>query len=78
MTRTEIQSNGRHPRRSRTAVEAVRSLDEVANILGLSRQRVHEIESRAFKKLRHALVQDMPSLELRHDEHGFVNGLREV
>jgi hypothetical protein len=78
LARTDMIGKNRRYRHSRAAVKAVRSLDEVAGILGLSRQRVYEIESRAFKKLREALVQDMPSLELRHDENGLVDGLREV
>ena len=76
--RTETRAKVRRPRHPRMAVNAVRSLDEVAVILGLSRQRVYEIESRAFQKLRDALVHEVPSLELRHDQRGVVNGLTEV
>jgi DNA-binding XRE family transcriptional regulator len=68
----------RQQRQARKVVNAVRSLDEVADILGLSRQRVHEIESRAFKKLRHAFLESDPSLELQLDKDGLVCGLREV
>lgn len=80
MNRHERPATGkrRQPRQARKAVPAVRSLDEVASILGLSRQRVHEIESRAFQKLRHAFIQTVPSLELQLDKDGLVCGLRQV
>jgi predicted DNA-binding protein YlxM (UPF0122 family) len=57
---------------------AALSLEEVANRMGLSRQRVHEIEARAINKLRHAFVREMPSLKLRKNENGRVCGLTEV
>ena len=63
---------------ARGATHAVRTLDEVADILGLSRQRVHDIETRAFKKIRHALAEQLPSLKLERDEHGCVCGLKEA
>jgi len=73
-----VTGKRRQPRQARKAVPAVRSLEEVARILGLSRQRVHEIESSAFKKLRHAFIQSVPSLELQLDEDGLVCGLKEA
>jgi hypothetical protein len=60
------------------ASNAVLSLTEVANRMGLSRQRVYEIEVIAINKLRHAFVREMPSLELRRDEYGRVCGLTEA
>jgi Sigma-70, region 4 len=59
------------------AVKGVRSLDEVADMIGISRQRVYEIEKRAFRKLRRALMQEMPTLELKWDHNGSVCGLSE-
>jgi hypothetical protein len=76
--RNTAENKPRPFRRSRTAENTVRTLDEVGEILGLSRQRVHDIETRAFKKLRHAFVRQMPSLELERDEQGSVCGLRDV
>jgi hypothetical protein len=67
--------NDQRPRR---AANAVRSLHEVAEMLGLSRQRVHEIEASAIRKLRHAFVREIPSLEFRKDEGGKVCGLTEA
>jgi Sigma-70, region 4 len=64
--------------RRRSAANAVRSLDKVADMLGLSRQRVHAIEASAIKKLRHAFIREMPSLELRKDEYDRVCGLTET
>jgi hypothetical protein len=63
---------------AKTDGNAVRSLDEVADILGLSRQRVHDIEKRAFKKLRRAFVKNAPALELERDGRGSVCGLKEI
>jgi len=37
----------------------VLTLEEAAKILGLSRQRVYEIEKRALRKLRQALDKEM-------------------
>jgi len=68
----------RNRMQSRSTDHAVLSLAKVAEILGLSRQRVHEIETRAIRKLRHAFVREMPSLELRTDEYGQVRGLTET
>jgi DNA-directed RNA polymerase sigma subunit (sigma70/sigma32) len=62
----------------RPVTHAVRSLDKVGNMLGLSRQRVHEIEASAIRKLRHAFVREMPSLKLRRNESGRVCGLTET
>ena len=70
-TRTEAHAKNRRARQPRTTGHAVRSLDEVALILGLSRQRVHEIESRAFQKLREALAEEVPSLEPHRHGNGF-------
>jgi len=75
---SEKHRKRRRIRQYRTPVNAIRSLDEVADILGLSRQRVYEIESRAFQKMRDAFVHEMPSLEFRRDEYGLVRGLKEV
>jgi len=79
MTHDERPANGkkRQRRQAHQTVKALRSLDEVAQILGLSRQRVHEIESSAFRKLRHAFLEHMPSLQLQRDKDGFVCGLKE-
>ena len=68
----------RQARPSATVGNTVRTLDEVAEILGLSRQRVHEIETRAFKKIRQAFAEQMPALELERDENGAVCGLKEA
>jgi len=40
---------------------AIRSLQEVADMLGMSRQRVHQIEQEAFAKIRRALLWDESS-----------------
>ena len=63
---------------AKTDSHTVRSLDEVANILGLSRQRVHDIEKRAFKKLRRTFVKNAPALELERDGRGSIRGLKEI
>lgn len=62
----------------RSSGHAVRSLATVAVMLGLSRQRVHEIEADALRKLRHAFVREMPSLKLQMDDYGRVCGLTEA
>jgi hypothetical protein len=65
-------------RQPRSARYAVLSLEEVAILMGLSRQRVYEIEVIAINKLRHEFIREMPSLELRRDEYGQVCGLSEA
>ena len=62
----------------RSSAYAVRSLATVAEMLGLSRQRVHEIEADALRKMRHAFVREMPSLRLQTDHCGRVCGLTEA
>ncbi len=81
MDRNGNNSNHNRPdeiRQAGTEKNTVRSLDEVAAMLGLSRQRVHDIETRAFKKLRRAFAQQMAYLELQHDEQGMICGLKEL
>ncbi len=68
--RNTAEKKPRSSRRTRMAENAVRSQEEVAKVMGLSRQRVQDIEKRAFKKLRHAFVEQMPSLEFERDERG--------
>lgn len=57
---------------------AVRSLATVGEMLGLSRQRVHEIEAAALRKMRHAFIREMPSLKLQTDDCGRACGLAET
>ena len=51
-----IKLEARPHRPSRRMNYTVRTLEEVASILGLSRQRVHEIERRALRKLRRSFA----------------------
>lgn len=45
-------------------------------MLGLSRQRVYEIEKRALNKLREAFLREIPTLEYKWNRGG-ICGLRE-
>lgn len=55
-----------------------RTRDEVADIMGLSRQRVHDIEKVAFRKLRQAFMRQLPRLQSVRNDQGAVCGLRET
>jgi Sigma-70, region 4 len=57
--------------------ETIHTLDEVAALLGLSRQRVHEIEKRALNKLREAFLREIPALKYKWNRGG-ICGLQEL
>lgn len=56
--------------------KTIHTLGEVAAMLGLSRQRVYEIEKRALNKLREAFLREIPTLEYKWNRGG-ICGLRE-